>query len=386
MMATIFSYRTAGRITFGPGASEQAGEAARALGAGRALLVSDPGVIAAGITERVQASLENAGCEAVLFSDLQPEPLLRNGEDAGRLCREMGCQVVVGVGGGSSMDTAKAAALLGKLGGSLRDYIGADRVPARGLPTVMVPTTAGTASEVTAAAVFTIPEEKLKTAVLSPNIIPDVALVDPLLTLGLPKQATAFSGMDALTHAVEGYVARAASPITDAVTLESIRYVGLHLRRAVHAPNDPEARSGMCLASLLAGMGFANSGVGLVHAATYPLGGVYPIRHGEGNGLMLPWVMQFALPASLEKFARIAHALGEDIHGLSLREAAQASVQAVRSLMEDIDFPLRLRDLGVPKEALPEMARGTMRTPRLIGNTPRTPTEEDVLRVFERAW
>lgn len=285
------------------------------------------------------------------------------------------------------MDIAKAAAVLATNEGKARDYQGLNKVSKPGLPKIMVPTTAGTGSEVTFTAVLSNKEPKGKAGINSPYLFPELALLDPLLTLSAPPAITASTGMDALTHAIEAYTSLQATVITDALTLKAIELIAQNLHRAVAEGQNEEAREKMLLGSLLAGMGLANAGVGAVHALAYPLGGLYRVPHGVANGLLLPYVMEFNLEKSLEKFVRVARAMEEETENLSSQETAQRAVEAVNKLSGEIPVPRRLRELeaGITEKDFPGMAASAMKVTRPLENNPRRMTEEEAIKIYERA-
>ena len=255
---------------------------------------------------------------------------------------------VIGMGGGSAMDVAKAIAVVAAHNAEAKDFLGLNKVPGPGLPTIMIPTTAGTGSEVTFTAVFVRHDLRKKEGMNSIFMYPDLALLDPELTLSLPPQPTAASGMDALCHAIESYTSVIASPASEMFSLEAIQLISENLRTCVHNGSDLEAREAQMLGSLYAGIGLANAGVGAAHSLSYPLGGKYGISHGVANTLMLPRIMEFNLPGALEKFAVVAELMGENTEGLSVRDAAMLAVEAVDLLIEDCDIATSLEELGIP--------------------------------------
>jgi alcohol dehydrogenase class IV len=309
---------------------------------------------------------------------------------------------VLGLGGGSNMDLAKVAATALAHGGGPRDYVGEDKVPGPIRPLVCVPTTAGTGSEVSAASVLTDADNKIKVGILSNYLRPRVAVVDPTLTYSCPARVTADSGIDALTHAIEAYTAvdnadfplpageksvyQGRHPMADVVAEKAIVLVGSFLRRAVADGNDTEARAGMALAATLAGLAFSNVGVAVVHALEYPVGGATHCSHGAGNGLLLPYVMQFNLPARLKEFASIARLLGEDVSGLDEAAAAAKAVTAVERLRRDIGIPERLRDLGVQAAQLRPFAQKAFTIKRILRVNPRPVTADDLEAILTSAF
>ncbi len=382
----IFSFRAAGEITFGVGSVTRLGSAVRKTGGKKVLVVVDPGFAKTGSFTRVIQSLEREGLSFVLFDQVEPEPRTVVADQGGEVARREGCDFVLGVGGGSAMDTAKAAAVLATNGGQARDYQGLDKGPRPGLMKGMVPTTAGTGSEVTFTAVFINEEEKKKAGINSPHLYPEMSILDPELTLSLPPAETAFTGMDALAHAVESYTSKAAHSISEMFSLEGIHLIGKSLRRAVEKGSDLDARSDMLLGSLLAGIGLANAGVTAVHSLSYPLGGRFRVPHGVGNGLLLPAVMEYNALSLPEKFARIAGAMGEKTEGLSAKNAALLAVESVKGLARDIQVPMRLSDLGIPVSAFPGMAEEALKVTRPLENNPRPVSFEDAIQIYRSVF
>jgi alcohol dehydrogenase len=371
---------------FGAGAIEGAGAIIQRHGGKKILVVVDPGFAKAGPLKKVTDALENNGLPFVLFDAVEPEPRVEVADQCGELARNEECDFVLGVGGGSAMDTAKAAAILATNEGRAKDFQGLDKVPKPGLPKGMVPTTAGTGSEVTFTAVFLNAEEKKKGGINSPFLYPEMSVLDPELTLSLPPAVTASTGMDALTHAVESYTSKAASPISEMFSVEAIRRIGNTLRRAVDNGSDLSARSDMLFGSLLAGLGLANAGVTAAHSLAYPLGGMYRVPHGVANALLLPAVMEYNVFSCMEKFSRIAEAMGEKVEGLSVRKAAILAVEKVKSLTRDLGVPQRLSDLGIPHSALPQMAEEAMKVARPLENNPRPVSMEDAIRIYQKVF
>lgn len=401
-MRTTWTFHTAGQLLFGRNAAAQTGEVVRSLGGRRCLVVTDKILAGAGIAERVTRSLAAAGVDVELFAGGEPEPRVAVAEEciaAGRACEP---DVVLGLGGGSNMDLAKITATVLAHGGTCRDYAGDCKVPGPVLPLVCVPTTAGTGSEVSAASVLSDPEQATKFGILSNYLRPRVALVDPLLTVSCPAKVTADSGIDALTHAIEALTAipnehfplpegeksvyQGHHPMGDLTAERAIELVGRFLRRAVANGSDLDARDGMALAATLAGMAFSNVGVAVVHALEYPIGGATHCSHGAGNGLLLPYVMDFNKSACGERMARVARLLGEDVAGLSDDEAAAVAVQAVARLRDDIGVPGRLRALGLSESQLPALADKAFTVKRILRVNPRPVTRDDLLSILRAAY
>ncbi len=400
-MRTTWTFHTAGQLVFGRNAVRQLGDIAVQRGVKRALVVTDPLLLKAGLVEPVHASLIELGVVVEVFTGGEPEPSLRAAAAAIQAARHFRPDAIVGLGGGSNMDLAKITATIVSHGHDPRDYFGDGKVPGPVLPLFCLPTTAGTGSEVSAAAVLTDTDNQIKVGVLSNYLRPAVALVDPLLTVSCPSKVTADSGIDALTHAIEAYTAvdnetfplptgertvyQGRHPMGDLLAERAITLIGQHLRRAVSHGNDLAAREGMALGATLAGMAFSNVGVAVVHALEYPVGGATHCSHGAGNGLLLPYVMRFNLPARKKQFAAIADLLGEDVANLSEDAAAERAVTAVEKVRADIGIPQRLRDLGVKEEQLRPFAEKAFSIKRILRVNPRSVTVDDLEGILQAA-
>jgi alcohol dehydrogenase class IV len=398
---TTWNFGTAGRLVFGRGAVREVGAAVTRLGLRKVLVVTDAPLVEAGLLGRVTGSLAEAGLTCEVFDGGEPEPSLEVAAECIQAARRFAPDAVLGLGGGSNMDLAKITAVLLTHGGDFSDYFGWNNVPGPVCPIIGVPTTAGTGSEVSSASVLSDRANHIKVSTLSPYLRPALAVVDPELTLTCPPKATADSGIDALTHAVEAYVATDAgdldvlpgditpyegkNPLADCLAERAIGLIGQHLVTAVREPDNLDAREGMSLAATLAGMAFSNAGVALVHAMEYPLGGALHCSHGAGNGLLLPYVMRFNLPVRTAALASIARLLGEDITGLAEPAAAERAITAVQRLREQIGIPQRIRDLGGTAEQLPEFAQKAFAIKRLMALTPRPPSEADILAIYQDA-
>lgn len=385
MASTATTFRIPAQITCGRGAVETVGAEAKRLGGTRAFVIADPNLQKTGVTDRLMSCLQGQGVEARLFSEVEPEPSVQSVAAAAVAAKEFGCDVLVGIGGGSALDTAKAAGLLTRNPGSLEDYFGIGLVKQRGVPAILIPTTSGTGAEITPNSLFYVPALKEKKAVVSPHTIPEVAIIDPLLTLTVPPKVTAATGMDALSHAVEAYTSLNASPMTDLYALEAVRLIGAHLRTAVANGSDLPAREGMARASFYAGIAIGNAGTNIVHALAYPLQGQHRITHGVANSLLLPYGMAFNALSNLTKFAAVAEALGEPIAGLSPRAAAAQSAEACRLLSLDVGIPQRMSEVGIRQEHIGALVEGAMKMTRLWANNPRQVGAEDAKAILERA-
>ncbi len=378
----LFQHRTI--VDFGDGALARLGDHVRSIGAQRALVVCDQGIVDAGIAERALGVLHEAGVATGCFSEVNPNPRDADCQAAASAVAAHGATCVVGLGGGSALDTAKSAAALATNGGTVKDWEDPRRLDRAPLPTVCVPTTAGTGSEVTFVAVITDEDAHYKMTLLDPRLAPDVAVLDPALTVSLPASLTAATGMDALTHAVEAYTCRAANPLTDALAIRAVTLVHEHLERAVAVGDDLDARAGMLLASLLAGMAFGNSDVGAVHCMGETLGGRYDTPHGIACAVFLAPVFEFNSEAAPERHAAIARALGVTADGDAL-EVAAAGAAEIRRLAQAVGIP-RLRDLPhVSRADFPALAAGSAAHVCSPDNA-RDVTESDYLALFERAY
>lgn len=375
-----------GKTVIGPGGVDTLGAEATALGAKHALIVTDPGVYQAGLIDPVKEQLLQAGIAFDVYSDAEPEPTLPWIDATAKELRRDSYDLVVGVGGGSSLDVAKGLSALLTYGGNAADYLGVGKVPGPVIPIIAVPTTAGTGSEATRAAVFNVVEKGCKLAFVSPYLMPRVSIVDPVLTYGCPPNITASAGIDALVHAIEAYVCNAANSFTDILAVEAIRLIGGNLRTAVKDGSNKEARGHMAEGALFAGSAYANSGLGAVHGLSQVLGARFHVPHGVANGLLLSYIMEVNISAGLPKYAVVAETLGVATQGLSPREAAEKGVETVRALTVDIGIPVRLRDVGVPEEALEELAVATMEFERPMYYNPKKLTLDDVRGIWQKAW
>ena len=367
------------RVVFGPGSVAGLGEEVKRLGGAKLLLVVDPVVAGLALFASVEASLKEAGIEKVIFSDFQPEPAPEEADAGAALARSESCDLVAGLGGGSAMDVAKAVAALAANPGRVEDYIGVDLVPGPGLPKIMVPTTAGTGSEATWTAVFTMRADKRKGGINSPFLYPETAILDPALTYELPAEVSAYTGLDALAHAIEAFSARRANLISDMYALEAIELIGQNLALVVaQGAAAPKAREGMLLGSFLAGKALAGAGVGACHGLAYPLGAFHGVGHGTANALLLAHVMRFNADALPDKFVAIARALG-----LGPEESA---AEAVAELARKVNLPLSLREVGIPREALGPMSEAALGVKLCLDNNPKSMNLEQVIKVYEAAY
>lgn len=385
MDTKIMSFRTPHLILAGIGSLESLGGEAKALEAKKALLVTDRGVIESGIVEKIQALLQKEGIAIDVFDRVISDPDIGCAEACIEMAKSDRYDLILGVGGGSSMDIASVASVMCTNPGTVQDYLGVNLVKNPGIPTILIPTTAGTGAEATPNAILTDVEAKLKKAVVSPYILPRVAIVDPLLTVSMPPAVTSSSGIDALTHAIETYTSNNATILSELFSKEAIIRIGRSLRTAVANGNNLEARYDMSIASLYAGIAITNAGVTAVHALAYPLGGQFNVAHGIANGLLLPYVMEFNVLGDIPKFAAIAQLLGEKVEHLPLLEQAYRAAESVKAIYRDLKIPQSLTELKIPREAIPEMATAAANVTRLMANNPREMTVEEVEGIYEKA-
>ena len=385
-MEKTFSFTGAKKIVFGSGSFEKLGEYIDELGGKRPMIVIDKNLADAGYREKIAALFEGIGMTYTLYDRVEAEPPLELADEGAKVALKTKSDIVIGIGGGSAMDTAKAISVIAANKGKAKDYLGLNNIPGPGLPKIMIPTTAGTGSEVTFTSVFIRSDLKKKEGMNSPYLYPEIALLDPVLTLSVPPSVTASTGVDAFCHALESYTSKNASPMSEMFSLEAMELIASSLRTCVHNGDDIVAREAMLLGSLYAGLGLANAGVTAVHSLSYPLGGKYGIPHGMANTVLLPAVMQFNLPGAIEKLAVVSEIMGEAVEDLSLREAADMAVGAVEELIHDCDINDTLETLGVEREDFPELAEMAMTVARPLANNPRTVTVEDAIEIYEDAF
>ena len=373
-------------LVFGPGVLDQVGDAARRLGAVRPLLVSDPGVSEAGWARAARSHLEAADLATTTWTGLTPNPKDHEVVAGAQEYLAEGCDVIVAVGGGSSIDAAKAIAVLVSNGGGIFDYEGIDRIPRPIPPLVAVPTTAGTGADVSQFAVITDTTRMLKATLIGRTLVPDISLTDPRVLVTMPDWLAATTGLDALTHGVEAYVSQAASFLTDEHALTAVRLVGQHLERSVHDPQDAAARTGMARASLSAGLAFTNAILGAAHAISHQVGGMLDLPHGMCNAILLPHVVRFNAELIPGRFRPLASAMG--VPGAAVlpdQEIGAALADRISDLATSIGAPRRLSEIGVTVDDLPGFAKQTLCDACLTTN-PRDVLEPDVQAILEAAF
>ena len=370
---------------FGPGARKQLPAEMERMGARKALVVTDKDLLKFGVADKVLDVLREAGIPFDVFSDLKPNPTVTNVKAGVQAFSASGADILVAIGGGSSMDVAKAIGIITN-NPEFADVVsleGVANTKKKSVPIIALPTTAGTAAEVTINYVITDEANQKKMVCVDPNDIPAVALVDAELMYTLPKSLTAATGMDALTHAIEGLITKGAWEMSDMFEIKAIEMINHYLGTAVNEPTNDEARNGMAVAQYIAGMAFSNVGLGLVHGMAHPLGAIFDIPHGVANALLLPTVMAFNAPAALDKYADIAKAMNVYRPGMSQEEAADAAVRAVKELAVRVGIPQHLSELGIQESDLERLSQAALADVCTPGN-PREVTQEQIYELYKQ--
>ena len=379
---STFNFETTPRVICEIDGALRLGTLCRELKAERVLLVSDPGLLRAGLLDAPLRALRQAGVDATLYSDVRADPPSESVQDAVGAARNCRAQAVIGLGGGSSLDTAKLVALLCGREQALESIYGINLAQGPRLPLIQVPTTAGTGSEVTAVAIVTTPSHEKK-GVVSPLLYPDIALLDARLTVGLPAAVSAMTGIDAMVHAIEAYTSvHKKNVLSDGLAMQALRLLAGNLDRVLATPGDSPARSDMLLGSMLAGMAFANSPVAAVHALAYPLGGHFHVPHGLSNALVLVPVLNFNRPAAEALYAQLAAAVLPGQRFASETLACDAFVEFMTRLVGRMPFAQRLRDVGVTAGDLDRLTDDAMKVERLLINNPRPVTRQDARAIY----
>lgn len=370
---------------FGPGAREVLPQEISRMGYKKAFVATDKDLIKFGVADKVLKVLENAGIPYEVFSEIKPNPTVSNVKAGVEAFAKSGADFIIAIGGGSSMDTAKAVGIITN-NPEFADVVSLEGVAdtkKKSVPIIALPTTAGTAAEVTINYVITDEENEKKMVCVDPNDIPVMAIVDAELMYTLPRGLTAATGMDALTHAIEGLITKGAWEMSDMFELKAIEMIARYLETAVNEPQNAEARNGMAVAQYIAGMAFSNVGLGVVHGMAHPLGAIFDIPHGVANALLLPTVMEFNMPAAIDKYVQIAKAMDVYTPGMSNEEAAEAAVEAVRQLSIRVGIPQHLAELGIKAEDLDKLATAAAADVCTPGN-PRFVDKEIIQRLYEK--
>ena len=380
----LYTFSTAGSIVFGCESIHSLAKFMPMIGKVRSVLVvAQPSMLRNGIVEEMTNQLKKKGISFSIVTGVMNEPTTDNIEALYR--RVIGCDAdaLIGIGGGSVLDATKLLSVLWTNDISLKQMLGVDLIPGPGLPTILIPTTAGTGSEVTPNAIVTLPAEELKIGIVSRHLYPRLAIIDPTLTLTLPKSTTAATGMDAFTHALESFISKKANPLSDLFALESIRLISRSIVTAYQDGSSLRAREDMLIGSLYGGLALANSGTAAVHALAYPLGGKFDFPHGAANAILLPHVLAFNLDAIGEKMVQIADAMG--LHNNSsyhMNNAAQSVIEQVMTWIQELNMPQDLTKFGVTRQDVDSLAEAAMKVTRLLNNNPKTVTLEDARQIY----
>ena len=382
-----FIFNTSKSIQFGPGMLGKVGELVRAGIGERVMLVTDPGMVKTGIVDRALKALKAADVAVEVFSDVEADPPEHIILTAAEQAKSAGVEGIVGLGGGSSLDVAKLVAVLAMGKEELKDIYGVGNAKGPRLPLILVPTTSGTGSEVTPISIVTTGTNE-KMGVVSPVILPDIALLDPELTLGLPPHITAATGIDAMVHAIEAYASASPNnnPVSRMLAGQALTLMGRSVLKAVHEGSDMDARSDMLLGSMLAGQAFANSPVAAVHALAYPLGGHFHIPHGLSNALVLPHVLRFNAATTPQPYAEIAPYAFPELSRFEGQERAAAFCDRLAELSAACGLQQSLREMNIPEDFLPRLASDAMNQTRLLVNNPRKVDEADALAIYRASW
>lgn len=370
---------------FGPGARRELPEVINRLGKTKALVVTDPGLIKFGVAKMVTDVLDEAGVKYEIFSQVKPNPTVSNVQDGIEAYKKAEADFIIAIGGGSAIDTAKGIGIVIN-NPEFSDIVSLEGcAPTRhkSVPIVALPTTAGTAAETTINYVIIDEAKQKKMVCVDPNDIPAVAIIDAELMYSLPKGLTAATGMDALTHAIEGYITKGAWSMSDMFEIEAIRMISRHLPIAVEQPDNAEARNGMAVAQYIAGMAFSNVGLGLVHGMAHPLGSLFDVPHGVANALLLPTIMEYNMPACMDKYPDIARAMGVDTAGMSREEASRAAVEAVKALAIKVGIPQHMSELGITESDITRLAQQAIDDVCTPGN-PREVSLTDIEALYRK--
>lgn len=370
---------------FGPGARKELPEVLNRLGCKKVFVVTDKGLLKFGVAKMVTDVMDEAGIPYEIFSEVKPNPTVTNVKDGLKAFKESKANVIVAIGGGSAMDTAKGIGIVANNPefGDIVSLEGCAPTKHKSVPIVALPTTAGTAAETTINYVIIDEDKQKKMVCVDPNDIPAVAIIDAELMYSLPKGLTAATGMDALTHAIEGYITKGAWEMSDMFELEAIRMISKYLPVAVEEPTNADARNGMAVAQYIAGMAFSNVGLGLVHGMAHPMGSLFDVPHGVANALLLPTIMEFNMPACLNKYPEIAKAMGIDVSGMTKEQASQAACDAVKDLAIKVGIPQHLSEFGITAEDIPALAQQALEDVCTPGN-PRDVTLDDIKALYAK--
>lgn len=383
---SIHLFKTARKLVTGINASEKLVDYIQQLNMTRVLILTDKGVLNSSAVKKIEKNLIDSSINYSIYSDITPEPEIAVVLQTKSFFDHDSFDGIVAIGGGSVIDTAKCVAIYGSNNEPLETLFGEDKVKAKGLPLIVLPTTAGTGSEVTNISILSDTANQVKRGIVSDYLLPDVAIVAPELTVSCPPSITAASGIDALVHAIESFISVNASPITDALAIQAMRLIMQSLPIAYANPENISAREDLANASLMAGLAFGNAGVGAVHALAYPLGGRFHMAHGVSNALLLPYVMEFNKIACLDKFKVIAQCFDEPIDNCNSVQIADKVIKRLHLLCEMVNIPTGLESFGISKDVMPELAAEAIKVERLLRNNPRKLNLKEIEQIYQAAY
>lgn len=386
MMQKLYQFQTANHLIAGPNSIEKVGEHLSLLGkeVKSALIITQPSMKRLGFVEKLIHQLSDKGVSAYVNIDVLPEPTIENIEEVFQAISKEQYDVLIGFGGGSVLDATKILSVLQTNNQSIRELLGTDLVKNPGTPTILIPTTSGTGSEVTPNAIVTLPDEELKIGIVSKYLLPKLVVLDPVLTLSLPRPITAATGMDAFTHSLESFISNKSNLISDMVALESIRLISSSIIEAYQNGNSVEAREKMLVGSMYGGMALTSAGTAAVHALAYPLGGKFKIPHGVANSMLLPHVMEFNMDAIEDRLFLVAEPMGIKIEGFSKTEVAQKVVNRIVEWTNVLEIPQNLKEYGVKEEDVPELALSASKVTRLLNNNPKEVSLKDMEGIYRK--
>ncbi|MGG0465176.1 iron-containing alcohol dehydrogenase [Priestia aryabhattai] len=385
-MQKLYQFQTANHLIAGPNSIEKVGEHLSLLGTEvkSALIITQPSMKRLGFVEKLIHQLSDKGVSAYVNIDVLPEPTVENIEEVFQAISKEQYDVLIGFGGGSVLDATKILSVLQTNNQSLRELLGTDLVKNPGTPTILIPTTSGTGSEVTPNAIVTLPDEELKIGIVSKYLLPKLVVLDPILTLSLPRPITAATGMDAFTHSLESFISNKSNLISDMVALESIRLISSSIIEAYQNGNSVEAREKMLVGSMYGGMALTSAGTAAVHALAYPLGGKFKIPHGVANSMLLPHVMEFNMDAIEDRLFLVAEPMGIKVEGFSKTEVAQKVVNRIVEWTNVLEIPQNLKEYGVKEEDVPGLALSASKVTRLLNNNPKEVSLKDMEGIYRK--
>ncbi|PKG23722.1 iron-containing alcohol dehydrogenase [Niallia nealsonii] len=385
-MQNVYSFQTAGQIIAGKDSIQKLTDHLYVIGqeVKSALIISQPSISELGFVETIKNQLEQKEIHVTVNLDILPEPTVENIEEVFQKTSETQYDVLIGIGGGSVLDTTKILSVLMTNDKEVRDLLGTNMVEKAGVPTILIPTTSGTGAEVTPNAIVTIPEEELKVGIVSRYLLPAIVLLDPLLTVGLPKPITAATGMDAFTHSLESFISNKANPLSDMFALESIRLISSSIVEAYENGSSVEAREKMLIGSMYGGMALTSAGTAAVHALAYPLGGKFKIPHGVANSMLLPHVMEFNLDACTERLALVAEPMGLEVRELSDEEKAKKVIDKISEWTKTLEIPQNLEAYGVKDQDIAELAVSASQVTRLLNNNPKEVSISEMETIYRK--